>query len=287
MKKIVAVVLSLVMVLGLATTAFAATSYQGLTGKNIDGTAYGAPEALELTVNAAVAPKYDDDGVLTTWGKVAYATENNNTLNTYVLKDSLSDLTAAGDLVLYTDKDAKYPAFYLEKVAVIDYAEGVAFANFGKACGQVTYADYDATKAYYTAKGEAAAKIYVADAVNGDTLLKVGAEYVLVKDTGVTVLGAVAHTPLMTNKDGKTVAVKCAKCGLEALQVANTLSLPEKTPAIAGTLNTIWYWPAAAVQAPATDKVESAETFDAGIAMYVGMSVMAAAGSAVVLKKKD
>ena len=36
-----------------------------------------------------------------------------------------------------------------------------------------------------------------------------------------------------------------------------------------------------------TDKVESAETFDAGIAMYVGMSVMAAAGSAVVLKKKD
>jgi hypothetical protein len=33
--------------------------------------------------------------------------------------------------------------------------------------------------------------------------------------------------------------------------------------------------------------VESAQTFDAGIAMYVGMSVMAAAGSAVVLKKKD
>ena len=38
---------------------------------------------------------------------------------------------------------------------------------------------------------------------------------------------------------------------------------------------------------PSTDKVTSAETFDAGIAMYVGMSVMAAAGSAVVLKKKD
>ena len=36
-----------------------------------------------------------------------------------------------------------------------------------------------------------------------------------------------------------------------------------------------------------TDKVTSAGTFDAGIAMYVGMSVMAAAGSAVVLKKKD
>ena len=39
--------------------------------------------------------------------------------------------------------------------------------------------------------------------------------------------------------------------------------------------------------AATTDKVTSADTFDAGIAMYVGMSVMAAAGSAVVLKKKD
>ena len=38
---------------------------------------------------------------------------------------------------------------------------------------------------------------------------------------------------------------------------------------------------------PSTDKVTSADTFDAGIAMYVGMSVMAAAGSVVVLKKRE
>ena len=45
----------------------------------------------------------------------------------------------------------------------------------------------------------------------------------------------------------------------------------------------------APVVTPSTDKtVTSADTFDAGIAMYVGMSVMAAAGSAVVIgKKKD
>ncbi|MBR5571069.1 MAG: hypothetical protein IKV99_00295 [Oscillospiraceae bacterium] len=42
------------------------------------------------------------------------------------------------------------------------------------------------------------------------------------------------------------------------------------------------------VVAPSTDKtVQSAQTFDAGIAMYVGMSVMAAAGGAVVLKKRE
>ena len=44
---------------------------------------------------------------------------------------------------------------------------------------------------------------------------------------------------------------------------------------------------AASSAAPSTDKVTSAQTFDAGIAMYVGMSVMAAAGSAVVLKKRE
>ena len=44
----------------------------------------------------------------------------------------------------------------------------------------------------------------------------------------------------------------------------------------------------APVVTPSTDKVvQSADTFDAGIAMYVGMSVMAAAGSAVVLKKRE
>ncbi len=44
----------------------------------------------------------------------------------------------------------------------------------------------------------------------------------------------------------------------------------------------------APVVTPSTDKVQSAATFDAGIAMYVGMSVLAATGSAVVIgKKKD
>ena len=55
-----------------------------------------------------------------------------------------------------------------------------------------------------------------------------------------------------------------------------------------GYINYDLYLIGAVASAPAaTDKVESAQTFDAGIAMYVGMSVMAAAGSAVVLKKKD
>ena len=44
--------------------------------------------------------------------------------------------------------------------------------------------------------------------------------------------------------------------------------------------------PSGTTVVPSTDKVQSADTFDAGIAMYVGMSIMAAAG-AVVLKKRE
>ena len=286
MKKIVALVLSLVMVLGLATTAFGATTYEGLTAKTSAGSAHGAAGNVTLTVVDAVAPVYNDDDELTTWGKVAYATESVAPANTYVLVDSLSDVT--NGVVMYTDAACKYPAFYLQMTSALEYAEGSVFTNFGKACGEVKWANYDATKTYYTVKGEVAANIYVADAVAGTKLVKVGAEYVKVSDTGVDATDVVAHTPVISNKDGKTVAVECSKCGLDALQVANALALPKNTPAIAGTLNTIWYWPAAAATPVVdADKVESAETFDAGIAMYVGMSVMAAAGSAVVLKKKD
>ena len=83
------------------------------------------------------------------------------------------------------------------------------------------------------------------------------------------------------------VGVKCVVCGATGTVYASA----DKAPIGAD----VYYFDGApyvlnkvAVKPADTEtKVESAETFDAGIAMYVGMSVMAAAGSAVVLKKKD
>ena len=92
---------------------------------------------------------------------------------------------------------------------------------------------------------------------------------------------------------GKLTAVKCPVC-------KGTVAVYEKPGSFdgkeyklvggTGIASAYYYVVGAVATTPAGTAgatVESAETFDAGIAMYVGMSVMAAAGSAVVLKKKD
>ena len=90
----------------------------------------------------------------------------------------------------------------------------------------------------------------------------------------VTTFGDDNYMPVVV--DGRTVPM---------------LFMEKVTPAIPGVSgaiggNLISY--GGSSTSTSTDKVQSAATFDAGIAMYVGMSVMAAAGSAVVIgKKKD
>ena len=97
----------------------------------------------------------------------------------------------------------------------------------------------------------------------------------------------------------KTVTkVYCAECDAEFAFVAGKVSdaiakfgagnyLPTTLADAAGTVYVSIAPVGGTVVTPSTDKVQSAETFDAGIAMYVGMSVMAAAGSVVVLKKRE
>ena len=85
--------------------------------------------------------------------------------------------------------------------------------------------------------------------------------------------------------------VKCDECGKVAKLYANAEAAGKKAQLVGngvpGYITFADYMDFGANAPVVTDKVESAETFDAGIAMYVGMSVMAAAGSAVVLKKRE
>ena len=86
--------------------------------------------------------------------------------------------------------------------------------------------------------------------------------------------------------------VKCDECGKVAKLYANAEAAGKKAQLVGngvpGYITFADYMDFGANAPVVTDKVTSAETFDAGIAMYVGMSVMAAAGSAVVIgKKKD
>ena len=269
------------------------TTYENLNGKYSNGTLISDNLDLLLNVIPAKAPTYDDDGVLVAPGKVESAIIKKGNAQVagtgvYVLVNSLSELTDPADIVLYTDAACKYPAFYLKAVNTPEYAVGVVFTNFGKLCGQVNYPGYKATDVYFTAQGEDTGAIFVADK-DGVINVMYGGKLVAVEPIGYSSkANAVPHKAMMINKNGKTTSIECTVCGLDAVQVANKLALPTGATQIAGTLSGVWYWPSATVVTPSTDKVTSAETFDAGIAMYVGMSVMAAAGSAVVIgKKKD
>ncbi|MBQ3216014.1 MAG: hypothetical protein IJO41_04775 [Oscillospiraceae bacterium] len=288
MKKIVALVLSLVMVLGLATTAMAA-SYN-LTGTydfkstSETGTALAYTGVSLAVIEAAAAKDTDKDGLIDVPGNVEWLQVNTDN-SKYVKVASVAE----ADYTIYYAGTTTVFA-YVDAIAYEDcdyMGNGVPFTNFGEECGQLDKVPTEGAK-YYSFEGA----VYVAAkaAVTDDALMVNG---VL---TPVTLVAAandadwVAHAAVYTyDKDYKVVGVKCGECGCVAAIYANYASVPkaDKADAVALGGGAYYVW-TAAVEAPeASDKVESAQTFDAGIAMYVGMSVMAAAGSAVVLKKKD
>ena len=198
----------------------------------------------------------------------------------------------AGKFVEVAKADADYyvtlvgqsgALMYLAEVPYVTYTSAAAYTNIGTACGQLPGNDtkYD----YFTYSTAAGVPTYwVEDAVAPTEALMVNGELVFVKTAGTTV----PHTweVLTVNAKHEVTELVCDNCDAVATVYATKLAAPK---------GAVKYAPygwiainAPVASTPSTDKVESAETFDAGIAMYVGMSVMAAAGSAVVIgKKKD
>ena len=261
-------------------------------------TVKGAPRQAitNFTKTAAVTPDdVNEDGLYNmpgdVIGSIEYYTFNlgGGVAQNYYQVDSVND----ADLIVYVG-DSLVPYMYLanEPAGGFQYWYGVAsFNDFGSACGQFKYADYDATESYYVYAGQ----VFVLDD-DGAVNLKVGTKFV--QANNITASGKwVAHTPVYAQNDkGVVTGISCAKCSDVGVIVSNFAALPTamKAPGmnfpVPGSTSKYYYWVDTAVvdpSTPSTDKVTSAETFDAGIAMYVGMSVMAAAGSAVVLKKKD
>ena len=240
-----------------------------------------------VTVNtySAKSPKdTNKDGKLDQVGNVQYV-EFSNMPGRYFVQVAT---VGKADYTVYHTGTKSVFGYFAEVVSPFYLGNGVAFYDFGENCGQ--YDDTPAVGAkYYLFQGV----LYVADATElSDVNLKVGSDLVSVIELPDEWVG---HVPAFTyDKDYKIVGVKCAECGTPAVIYPNYDSVPKaekKAENVYGPINTIEYYcwlagPSAVVDTET--KVESAETFDAGIAMYVGMSVMAAAGSAVVIgKKKD
>ena len=278
MKKIVALVLSVVMVMGLATTAFAATAYNGSLSAALADTGYSA----EVKAAVPAAPAVKAFGTYQIY-KTNVETKAVEVAGPFVEMVSVKNATwtyVDGTVIRYF---APAQTYTVELTPVkVEY-------KATPACGDVYVATAAEAGTYYIdAKGN-----YYADTEYGTTVANVGGKMALV-EAATNVLTAKHDykydTATVANKTSVT-AVNCSKCkasfafveGTEADAVAK-FGAGKYDVVTAGALYVAKTAGAAAV---AGDKVESAQTFDAGIAMYVGMSVMAAAGSAVVLKKKD
>ena len=271
MKKIVAVVLALVMVLGLATVASAAVDYDLYDNM-------GNAVSLKVEYDVVDAIPVNALGVGSVeWVELDTADDLAYIDNAFWVECAKPD----ADYYLTIDGQ-KGAVLYVKEVANVQYTVAKEMTNLGTACDQLNAnAKYDY---YYTTDLDGVKTYYkgVKDTAGSAALLVAG-ELVQVDALGY---GVNAHVwQIETIEDHEVTAISCKVCGAVYNVYENKLAAP------AGAIKDATYGyiaPAApAVEAPSTDKVESAQTFDAGIAMYVGMSVMAAAGSAVVLKKKD
>ena len=296
MKKIIATVLAMVMALALCTTAFAApvAGYTGYTrgGEKLMANATDAEsfsvEAHEATFNKATGA-----------GNVAYytvsdATAANTAYNGDYTKADKTDfdlqLTKAGASTLYL-KHVNDGAVYVAKVE--------AFTKIGDKCGQL---DVDADGTYYvnTSKytdtnsvtKDAGEVYFMASDANG-------AVYVLLNGKLVSVTLAdeqtlVGHTWVAVEKDGKVVSYKCSDCGTVAsiyktYAAAKASGLKNVEAFVNDDGETIYlaYTDGKTDTTKPTDTNKpSPKTFDAGIAMYVGMALTSVAGSAFVIGKK-
>ena len=281
MKKIIATVLAMVMALALCSTAFAATEVTAKAYRKTDAAA-AVPTTVKATFHAATAAKTNSDGEQTNTANVAYYTTDDASLSAnYIVVGSLAE----ADVVLYSDAAAKNPILYLaESFAKYD-GTGTVFTKFGKSCGELDET-YDTTATYYTTNDENDKNIYVTASTGAEKALMVGGKLVDVKASGWTTSDLKAHSAVPTiGADGKITAWTCATCKLAAVKAPNLASVPAGITPIAGTGTEVWYFPAAAASTT-TNTTSSPKTFDAGIAMYVGMALTSVAGSAVVIGKK-
>ena len=276
MKKIIATVLAMVMALALCTTAFAASAVvyaKAYNNKGEDITANHEGfkvESISATKSSAAGYKVDcSEAGGESWGYKIAATAADYTLK----------LTADGRAPLYL-KDA--PNGKLEYAAT-----GKVYTNIGDKCEQLDVADTSLT--YYVVTDEDTNTYYVAKD-NAGTNLLVDSKLVAVDKLTVNGVdqGLTKHQWKVASyaKDDTVATYKCKECGtvatvyktVEAAEAAGATMTDTKDGYVIGWVN--------GKTDTKTDTNKSPKTFDAGIAMYVGMALTSVAGSAVVIGKK-
>ena len=278
MKKIIATVLAMVMALALCTTAFAdAQKYDAFDAET------GATEAEDAYLMYEKATK---TSIAFYWLAKNESDKFDSTKDIMYVKVTK---TADADIVLkYADKNTV--AMYLAKVDAVDYAgTGVAFTEIGSKCGQYKLRTGETVNdKFYTATDANDQKVHLFKAVDttagGNTVkLLVDGKVVITSDLGTLAANTVGHTWVVDVEKG---AAKCSNCGTTGKVYKTFVEVPNGADAdqVAG----VWVVADASNTPTETkpDSNKSPKTFDAGIAMYVGMALTSVAGSAVVIGKK-
>ena len=140
---------------------------------------------------------------------------------------------------------------------------------------------------FYTATNANDQKVHLfkaVDTASGSTVnLLVDGKVVIASDLGTLAANTVGHTWVVDVEKG---AAKCSNCGATGKVYKTFVEVPNG--AYADQVAGVWVV-ADASNTPTdtkTDGNKSPKTFDAGIAMYVGMALTSVAGSAVVIGKK-
>ena len=280
MKKIIATVLAMVMALALCTTAFAATVEYTAVDQN--GTAIDGKYTVE-----AKDGKYKVSSLSNTVDHYVVTKVGDGWTGYYVAADK-SDytvkLSADGKADLYLTLMGEEPASVTYK------AKAVVYTNIGDNCGQLagtksnTY--YKAT--WEDANEETVVKYYVKSTTGTLETLLVDGE--LVKASLVGASGELnPHNWKAASYDAKdnVTTYKCKDCGTVATVYKTMDAAKASGAAVYTQYNGQWIaYTDGTTTTPSKENTTSPKTFDAGIAMYVGMALTSVAGSAVVIGKK-
>ena len=283
MKKIIATVLAMVMALALCTTAFAADNYDlylanstNISGKVIAANGAEA-EKTNKSITITAAASYSDGT-----GNLEYLTDGDNVIYVKTTTPTVADyavtVTGKKDILFYVTKVDAAPTYA---------ASAKAFTDFGYKCGQVV--NNDNSKYYEITTGADAGKVYKATD-NGALSVLVDGKLVKLDNTSAAAVKehnwSVSASKVENGKVIPTEAV-CGICGSKSTAIYETGKAPagSKVETLNGVTGYVVVPNGASTTTPAGNTT-SPKTFDAGIAMYVGMALTSVAGSAVVIGKK-
>ena len=284
MKKIIATVLAMVMALALCTTAFAASKYVLYDEDK---------KSTDIMVTKTDASSKNKTTLYYT-----YVDENDATHYLVPADKSNYDGYVEGNYVKEVDADENTIDNF------ISYANGKLVKMTAKSGEKVerncTTSVFD-TDVYFDKDN--AAFVKVEDGTGSYNMLYNGV--ILSVDDVTDEIAEGSHLWIKGDKvDDGIYNVKCASCGAtavayETLKLAGTKTVVkyDQAKGIATAndmeknwegdlLDSDWYVTTSASTDTKTDGNKSPKTFDAGIAMYVGMALTSVAGSAVVIGKK-